>query len=88
MEIIEFIYSDKKEANIEKYGDEGNSCECCGKPLKEKRFYVNTIEGPDVVLPHTTEEEMAANGYETQGIFYLGSACIKKYPKEFRGEIR
>jgi hypothetical protein len=87
METLEFIYNDKREQNIERYGDTGNSCECCGKPLKEKKYFVNTIEGPDVVEPHITDEEMAANGYESQGIFYLGATCIKKYPKKFRGEL-
>jgi len=87
MNAIEFIISDKLEANQEKYGDSGNECACCGKPLKEKKYFVNTIEGPEVVEPHITEEEMRANGTQSQGIFYIGLTCIKKYPKSHRGQF-
>lgn len=87
MNAIEFIYSDKLEANQEKYGDSGNECACCGKPLKEKKYYVSTIDGPFVVEPHITDEEMRANGTQSQGIFYMGSTCIKKYPKSHRGQF-
>ena len=88
MKAIEFIYSDKLEQNLERYEEvDGEKCECCGKPLKSKKYYVNTIDGPFVVEPHITDEEMRANGTQSQGIFYLGSSCIKKYPKSHIGKL-
>ena len=88
MTTTEFIKTEKFEDNIDKYGWNDNTCECCGKPMKVKKYFVNTIEGPEVVEPHITEEEMLANGVYSQGIFYVGPECIKKYDKEFRGIVK
>lgn len=84
MKVLEFIQTENFEANIDCYGYNENTCGCCGKQLKNKKWGVNTIEGPEVVEAHITEEDIAAIGLYPQGIFYLGSDCIKKYPKEYR----
>lgn len=88
MKELEFIQTASFERNIEKYGWNDNTCECCGKPLENKDWAVNTIEGPFVVEAHITDEQMEAEGFCSQGIFYLGSSCIKKYPKAFRMDMR
>ena len=82
-----FIKSSRFEANIEKYGYDSNTCKCCGKPLNDKTNAVITIEGPMVIEAHITEEQIDAAGLVSQGVFYLGSNCIKKYPKKYRIKI-
>tara|TARA_R110000796_G_scaffold24935_6_gene70823 strand:- start:860 stop:1126 length:267 start_codon:yes stop_codon:yes gene_type:complete len=84
MKVLEFIQIEKFEDNIEKYGWNENTCECCGKQLKDKSNAVQTIEGPEVIPANITEEQLDEMGLVSQGIFYLGSTCIKKYPKEYR----
>lgn len=88
MKTLEFKQTARFESNIEKYGYNNNTCECCGKPLENKDWAVNTIEGPEVIEAHITDEEIEAKGLYSQGIFYLGSTCIKKYPKSFRMDMR
>ena len=88
MKTLEYIQTENFEKNIDRYGYNENTCECCGKPMKNKKWAINTIEGPDVVEAHITDEDMAKEGLLSQGIFYLGSDCIKKYPKEFRLKIK
>ena len=88
MKTLDFIQTASFDRNIYKYGYNDNTCTCCGKPLENKDWAVNTIEGPEVVEAHITEEDMAAIGEAPQGIFYLGSSCIKKYPKAFRMDMR
>ncbi len=81
---LEFIQLDQFEDNIDKYGYDTNTCECCGKPLKDKTNAINTLEGPTVIPAHITDKQIDDAGLVSQGIFFLGSTCIKKYPKEYR----
>jgi hypothetical protein len=80
----DFIQSDKFDDNIEKYGYNDNTCECCGKQLKNKNNAIQTLEGPRVILAKVTNKEIEDAGLNQQGLFILGSDCIKKYPKEYR----
>tara|TARA_R110002153_G_scaffold92442_1_gene224518 strand:- start:2874 stop:3149 length:276 start_codon:yes stop_codon:yes gene_type:complete len=88
MKELDFIQTASFQRNIDKYGLNDNTCECCGKQLENLDWAVNTIEGPTVVEAHITEEQMEEAGVYPQGIFYLGSSCIKKYPKAFRKDMR
>lgn len=81
---IEFLQSDKLDDNRDKYGNTGNECEHCGKPLKDFTNAIMTLEGPGVIPAHITDEMLEKVGLQSQGIFYLGSTCIKKYPKAYR----
>lgn len=83
----EFIKSPRFEDNIDKYGYNSNTCICCGRQLKDKTNAVITIEGPMVIEAHITEEQIDAAGLVSQGVFYLGSTCIKKYPKKYRRKL-
>lgn len=81
---LDFIQSERFDDNVEKYGWDENTCECCGKPLKDKTNAINTLEGPTVIPAHITDEQIDNAGLVSQGTFFLGSNCIKKYPKEYR----
>ena len=81
---LEFLQSDNLDNNRDKYGDTGNECECCGKPLKNFNNAINTLEGPSVIPANITDEMLDKAGLVSQGIFYLGSSCIKKYPVKYR----
>lgn len=81
---LDFIQSDKFDNNVEKYGWDENTCACCAKPLKDKTNAILTIEGPGVIPASITNDQLDEAGLVSQGIFFLGSSCIKKYPKEYR----
>lgn len=80
--VLEIPMTATRERNLNTYGDTENSCICCGKPTDAKLF-INTIEGPDAVFSHITEQDMAAHGKYTQGWFPVGSDCAKKFPKGY-----
>lgn len=84
MKTIPFIQTDSFDKNIQKYGYNDNTCECCGKPMKGVKYGIQTIEGPDVIPANVTQEELDASGLVSQGFFQIGSSCIKKYPKAYR----
>lgn len=81
LEIVDFVETDSRYDNLEKYGDMENSCICCGKPIKNQKFWINTIEGPSPVHKDVTEEDMERFGYYPQGMFPIGPECKNKYPK-------
>lgn len=72
--------SPDRERNLAKYGDNSNSCVCCGRPLKEgpnKFVHMNTAWV--AVNPHLKDEEVKEiTGHESQGWFPLGPDCAKK----------
>ena len=84
---IEFVMTSKFEDNIERYGYNDNTCECCGKPIKNIQFAVFTIEGPEVVLADVTDEDLTEQGLYSQGMYNIGPECIKRYPKEYRVKV-
>ena len=76
-----------KYENSTKY-DYKEFCYCCGRGIKgQPKFYIWTVEGPDVIPVKTTEEQMADIGCYPQGAFPIGSECKKLYPKEYVGKI-
>ena len=81
---LDFIQSDKFDDNVEKYGWDENTCARCAKPLKDKTNAILTIEGPGVIPASITNDQLDEAGLVSQGIFFLGSSCVKKYPKEYR----
>jgi len=58
MKTLDFIQTENFEKNIDRYGFNINTCECCGKQLKNKKWGVNTIEGPEVIEANITDEEL------------------------------
>ena len=93
MKQIEFIQTEKYFETLEKYENSSKYvykefCSCCGRGIKGKpKFWLNTVEGPEVVPFDTTEEEMMKHGEYPQGLFPIGSECRKRYPKEYVGTI-
>ena len=81
--IEEIPYSDTRDDNFDRHGDDGTNCMICGKPTKKVKYWINTIEGPDMVFASVTEEDMEANGLYPQGLFPIGSSCRKKLPKGY-----
>ena len=75
-----YVQSSKYDQNIEKYGNFGNTCFCCGKPTAKKQFVHYTTSGD---LVNTSEEDLSSIDRESQGFFPIGSECAKKYKKEF-----
>ena len=63
-------------------------CYCCGRGIKgTPKFYIWTVEGPDLVPITVTEEDMARTDSAPQGAFPIGSECRKLYPKEYVGKV-
>ena len=81
--IEEIPWSDKREDNLERYGDDINSCLICGKPIKTIKYWLNTVEGPDMIYNDVTDEDLEANGLTSQGAFPIGRSCKKKLPKGY-----
>lgn len=69
--------SKNKEANLEKYGDNTNSCICCGKPTKQNLFVHMTTNWTMI----NEADEKKVN--DSQGFFPIGSNCAKLIMKEF-----
>ena len=68
--------------NQEKYyNDQENfygNCACCGKGIKEPKFFINTIWGGDMYPADDTNE------YDDAWTMPIGSECVKKVPFEYR----
>jgi len=80
---MELYVSPMRERNIEKYGYDFDTCECCGKTLKGE--YKMVYMGTDWKAYNTTElEERNGVDYfigtdtEIQGTFPIGNDCAKK----------
>lgn len=75
--LLEDIQSTNYESNLKKYGEDSNSCICCGKRLNlEACRWINLlIDGS--IASHDY------GGEESQGAFPVGPECSKKIPKEF-----
>tara|TARA_R110000744_G_scaffold371767_1_gene482982 strand:+ start:411 stop:722 length:312 start_codon:yes stop_codon:yes gene_type:complete len=68
---------------MDRVGDHGDNCIVCGKRTKKQKYFVFTVEGPEMVLAGVTEEDMEANGLYPQGCFDVGSKCRKLLPKGY-----
>ena len=54
------------------------NCACCGKGIKEPKFFINTIWGGDMYPADDTNE------YDDAWTMPIGSECVKKVPTEYR----
>lgn len=82
IQLTKAIYeSSNRDANLEKYGEHGNQCICCGKIMKEgesKMVHMNTdwvAVNPTVVTEENCKE---LTGADSQGWFPIGNSCAKK----------
>lgn len=76
---IDAIYSSNLDNNIEKYGHVDSQCHCCGLPLKNEDYLIHMTTDGKIVSATASEQDVA----NSQGGFYIGPECAKKYPKEF-----
>ena len=53
-------------------------CACCGKGIKEPKFFINSIWGGDM-YPANDQSE-----YDDAWQMPVGSECIKKIPMDYR----
>jgi len=79
---IEFNQTEAYYDNVEKYGYDEDLCICCGKKTKS-RYFVNTIEGPEAIKADVTTEDLDALGLYSQGMFPIGSTCLKRMEKSY-----
>ena len=75
--------SKQYDRNLEIYGNNQNTCVCCGRPTAEKLSvhmeasqYMATNVDDEIILE-------ASGKYQTQGFHAIGPECAKKLPKEF-----
>ena len=81
---MKLYVSPVKERNIEKFGQRGNQCECCGKLMKEDNHLMVHM-GVDWIAYNvgdtTTINEVdfiTGTDVESQGFFPIGNDCAKK----------
>ncbi len=78
--LIDAIYSDNHEDNIDKYGySAGPQCHCCGIPLKNDNYLLHMTTDGKIVPENVNEEDVE----DSQGWFEIGPECQKKYPSEY-----
>ena len=69
------------ENNQKKYyandSDFYGSCPCCGKGIKEPKFFINSIFGAQMYPSNDTNE------YDDAWTMPVGSECIKKIPTQY-----
>jgi bacterioferritin-associated ferredoxin len=81
---MELYVSPMKQRNINKFGQVGNQCECCGKLMKDSD-YLTVHMGVDWMAYNvgTTTvvdgvEFITGTDVESQGCFPIGNDCAKK----------
>lgn len=66
------------ESNLEKAMMNGNSaCPCCGKEIKNEKYFINSAFGGMAYLSHDKTE------YADCWVMAVGSECAKKFPKGY-----
>ena len=72
--------SPARERNLEKYGEQGEQCICCGKLMKEgEKLYVHMNTNWEAVSPTIDEKDcLEMTGAESQGSYPIGNDCAKK----------
>lgn len=69
---------DKYLANAENlYGP----CACCGRGIKEPKFFINSIWGGNMYPAND------ANEYDDAWTMPVGTECVKRIPKEYRIKV-
>ena len=71
-------YNDNQDKYYENQDSFYGSCACCGKGIKEPKFFINTIWGGDMYPANDTNE------YDDAWTMPIGSECVKKVPTEYR----
>lgn len=57
-----------------------NLCVCCGRPLKEKLYWVEVIDGGNYVRGPEDEVDVCDPGY--MGFFPVGLSCARRNFKD------
>lgn len=66
------------EKNREKAYSNGNEhCPCCGKEIKNPKYFINSIYGSDMYPKHDKRE------YPNAWVMGVGSECRKKLPIDY-----
>lgn len=73
--IFHIPLKDIREDGYDETGNE-NPCICCGKQVKNERYYVHLLTDGNLV---STDQPIT----ESQGFFSIGAACRKKLPNNF-----
>jgi hypothetical protein len=76
---LQDIQSVNYETNIELYGDDSNSCICCGKRIKNypKCRFLHLLTNGNIVSYSGDDIE------DSQGFFPIGNDCAKKLVIQF-----
>jgi hypothetical protein len=71
---LQEVQSPNYYANLEKYGEDSNTCCICGKRIKnmEKTKYVHMLTSGNIVSHGGDDIE------DSQGLFPVGNDCAKK----------
>lgn len=85
MNTVPIYESPVRDRNINKYGDNGDNCECCMKPIKNTKveYFFHACTDWEAMPNDATEEQIEEAGLESQGCFPVGSECAKKFPKGY-----
>lgn len=71
-------YNDNQDKYASNHESFYGSCACCGKGIKEPKFFINTIWGGEMYPANDTNE------YDDAWQMPIGSECVKKVPTEYR----
>lgn len=84
-----FESSDKFNENIERFGNNSNTCFRCGRPCSPKglSFHVHYTTWGFIVNTDDEKQIPKDKFGDSQGFFPIGSACAKFVPKEYRFKI-
>jgi hypothetical protein len=81
---MKLYVSPMKERNIEKHGQRGNQCECCGRLMKDAEYLMvhmgvdwNAYNVGETTLINEVDFITGTN-VESQGFFPIGNDCAKK----------
>ena len=61
-----------------RFTETGETCICCGKSIKQVRYYVHLLTNGNLV---SSDQQFGQE--EDQGFFPIGNACKNKLPNNF-----
>jgi hypothetical protein len=76
--IAQSKYNDNQEKYSANHEIFYGSCACCGKGIKEPKFFINTIYGSEMYPSNDTTE------YNDAWTMPVGAECFKKIPAEYQ----
>lgn len=78
IDIPRILSFDLFESNLEKAQTQGlDSCPCCGKAIKNARYFINSAFGGCAYLSKDKNE------YDDCWVMAVGSECRKKFPEGY-----